>query len=35
MHWFGRAARAGHPESAYNLAIGHLNGHEVGFEVIG
>ncbi len=26
MRWFRRAADAGHPEAAYNLAVGHLTG---------
>ena len=34
MAWFRSAADGGHGEAAYNLAIGHLNGHDVGFEVI-
>ena len=34
MSWFFRAAAQGHPEAAYNLAIGHLKGHDLGFEVI-
>ncbi len=26
MEWFRKAADAGHPHAAYNLAIGHLKG---------
>ncbi|CAG2171068.1 unnamed protein product [Oppiella nova] len=27
FHWFRRSADKGHPQSAYNLAAGHLSGH--------
>lgn len=28
FHWFRKAADKGHPESAYNLAVGHLSGYK-------
>ena len=34
LEWFKRAAASGHPEAAYNLAVGHLKGHELGLEVM-
>ncbi|XP_050685930.1 uncharacterized protein LOC126992981 [Eriocheir sinensis] len=27
MEWFGLAAKQGHPQASYNLAVGHLQGH--------
>ena len=33
MEWFRRAAKKGHPYSAYNLAIGHLTGLKTGLDV--
>jgi len=32
MEWFKKAAEQGHPHSAYNLAIGHLNGLQTGLQ---
>ena len=32
MKWFKKAAEQGHAHSAYNLAIGHLNGLETDLE---
>ena len=26
MRWFRLASQRGHPDSSYNLAVGHLNG---------
>lgn len=32
MEWFHKAAEQGHPEAAYNLAIGHLRGHKTNLQ---
>ena len=32
MEWFARAATQGHPQSSYNLAIGHLSGLKTDLE---
>ena len=33
MAWFRMAAQQGHPQSSYNLAIGHLSGMKTDLEV--
>ena len=33
MRWFRLSSQRGHPESAYNLAVGHLNGVQTDLEV--
>ena len=33
MDWFRMAAQQGHPQSSYNLAIGHLSGMKTDLEV--
>jgi TPR repeat protein len=30
MAWFRKAAEQGHPNSAYNLAVGHFTGIKTG-----
>ena len=32
MRWFRLSSQRGHPESSYNLAVGHLNGVETDLE---
>ncbi|XP_071552800.1 uncharacterized protein [Panulirus ornatus] len=32
MEWFKKAADQGHPQAAYNVAIGHLQGHTTGLK---
>ncbi len=32
MEWFRKASKQGHPHSAYNLAIGYLNGLKTNLE---
>lgn len=32
MVWYKKAAMQGHPHSSYNLAVGHLQGLDVGLK---
>ena len=32
FHWFRKSAEKGHPQSAYNLAAGHLSGYRTDVE---
>lgn len=32
MEWFHKAAEQGHPQAAYNLAVGHLRGHKTNLQ---